>query len=753
MKNTFRMLVAGGALLASSLASAGIGLDRFAYPFVGSSGVGHVTPAAAYPFGLVQAGPDTSADGVYQGGWAHTSGYQHGERFVHRFSQLHLSGTGCASLGKIGILPFSVSPAEGADYRAEIVPESEVARPGRYSVRFADGIAVEIAAAPHAAAYRIAFPEGAAAKLLVDLDWAAASRSEKPASVFGSRTFASSLTVDAPDAVSGSLRTADWVEYELHFAMAFSSDCRVTCLKPQQGLRGGKWIVDFGKAGARPLEIRLALSLGSVEAARRNLAAEIPGFGFDAVRAKAERAWSDWFSRVEIDAAAEPAAVTNFASALYRLALQPNDIGDAGKSEYSTFSLWDTFRAAHPLYTILCPEKANAFVNSLLDHGERLGTLPLWPLMGRETHCMIGHHAVPVIADAILKGLANPGGTLGKGIDRERAFRLVDESLRREHRPTSTATWGLLKEDWEALDRYGYYPFDRLTGEFEGKKVLGESVSRTLECAYDDACAARLALALGKREEAAFFARRAGNWTNVFDRASGFARGRDSAGRWREPFDPFDCGAGPWIANDFTEGNSWQYTWHVMHDPEGLVAAMGGKEKFGEKLAALFAQRETVRGSSFVHDVSGLVGQYAHGNEPSHHVAYFFRWSDRPWMTDEIVRRVFDTQYFARADGLCGNDDCGQMAAWYVFSALGFYPFDPCGGEYVLGAPQVPGAVVRLEGGRTLKVVAKNFSRENRYVKSVAWNGRPLAGWILRHEELARGGELVFEMAPNPSER
>ena len=288
MKNTFRMLVAGGAFLASPLVQADIALEDFADPFVGSSGVGHVTPAAAYPFGLVQAGPDTSADGVYQGGWAHTSGSQHGEHFVHRFSQLHLSGTGCASLGKIGILPFSVSPAEGADYRAEIVPESEVARPGSYAVRFADGIAVEIAAAPHAAAYRIAFPEGAAAKLLVDLDWAAASRSEKPASVFGSRTFASSLTVDAADAVSGSLRTADWVEYELHFAMAFSSDCRVTCLKPQQGLRGGKWIVDFGKAGARPLEIRLALSLalslGSVEAARRNLAAEIPGFGFDAVR-------------------------------------------------------------------------------------------------------------------------------------------------------------------------------------------------------------------------------------------------------------------------------------------------------------------------------------------------------------------------------------------------------------------------------------------------------------------------------------
>ena len=372
------------------------------------------------------------------------------------------------------------------------------------------------------------------------------------------------------------------------------------------------------------------------------------------------------------------------------------------------------------------PERVDGFVDSMLAHYRAMGFLPVIPYFGWESHCMIGNHAVPVIVDAYRKGF--------RAFDVDLAFEAVTNSLTVAHvdpfgRPK-------IKEDWALYDRYGYYPFDR---------IKGESVSRTLECGFDDWCAAEFCRLLGRGDEARFRAR-AAFWKNVFDPSLGLMRGKHSNGTWRTPFDPFRLGHDHNTANDFTEGNAFQYTWHVLQDPEGLIAAMGGRASFVKRLDALFAQPERTEGMGFVGDVTGLIGQYAHGNEPSHHVAYFYALAGRPDRTAEVVREVCDRFYGVGPGDLCGNDDCGQMSAWYVFAAMGFYPFNPCSGEYVLGAPQFPEVRLALPGGVSFRVVAKNLSRANKYVKSVTLNGRPLAGPRLKHADVVSGGELVFEM-------
>lgn len=717
-------------------------------PFIGTAGVGHMSPAATCPFGMVQAGPDTSASpDRYAADWPHTSGYQFGDGYVFRFSQTRVFGTGCGSLGNIGLLPFVDEPASGV-YSSALDKGSERARPGHYAVRIggAHPIACEIAAGEHTAHYRFAFRRGERMRLLLDADWGivgpAASREWRPFA--GRVTRQSEVRFDDATSAVGRIDVADWVEYSVSFALRFSRPvAERRQIRKGDGLRGDTFVLDFGEAGDAPLEVCVGLSATSPEAARRNLAAEMGDFDFDGHLRSAEKRWQDVLSRVALGAETDATVATNFHSALYRACLQPHNLADVGEPpRYSTFSLWDTYRAAHPLYTVLCPERVDGFIQSMLAQYREQGYLPIWPLWGKDTHCMVGHHAVPVIVDAYLKGF--------RGFDVDSAYAAVADSLTNVHVAASRAMWGLLKEDWPNYDRYGYIPLDGMEERpTDGRPVRGESVSRTLECAYDDACAARFAAALGKTEDARRFKARSESWRNLLDPATGFMRGRRKDGSWRTPFDPLTVGHCWWQDNDFTEGNSWQWTWHVMHDPDGLVAALGGRERFGRKLSALFeADSKLVAAANVVAmDVSGLIGQYAHGNEPSHHVAYFFRWSDTPHKTDELVGQIVRSMYKPIPDGLCGNDDCGQMSAWYIFSALGFYPFDPCGGEYVIGAPQVPKAKVKLANGKTFEVVAKGFSKESRYVKSVTLNGRPVTDWKIRHADIMAGGELVFEMA------
>ena len=712
--------------------------------FIGTAGDGHCTPGAAYPFGLVLAGPDTGTEGSTAD--EHQSGYQHGDDRLYRFSQLHVNGTGCPTLGHLGLLPLTSPAGEGLLY-ATIDKTDERGEPGYYAVRLKESdIDCETTVGPHTTAYRIAYPPSRRRILVVDGDWGVSAASAKPEPIGGQYVRETSFEFPAPDRLRVYAKIRSWSDYSLWWDIVFSSPVSARRrLAPGRGGRGETWELEF-PASATRLEVRMGISTVSAEGARRNLEAEMPSFAFDAQRLAVRKAWNEIFSLVELGEGTDPVIAANLRAALYRLCIQPNNIADVGSEPvYTTFSLWDTYRAAHPLYTILTPERVDGFVNSMLRQYRRQGYLPLFSLMGNEAHGMIGHHAVPVIVDAYLKGF--------RGFDVEAAYEAVTNSLTVPHRPCNDATWGLLKEDWPAYEQYGYIPFDGMEESYGSRKVIGESVSRTLEDAYDDACAARFASALGRTSDAERFTRRSGFWKNVFDPEIGFVRGRDKAGRWRTPFDPFALGHCWWADSDFTEGNAWQWTWHVMQDPEGLVAALGGRAAFGAKLQSLFeapSDKKSAAGT-FTGDVTGLIGQYAHGNEPSHHTAYFFRWSDRPWMTDEIVRRVFDTQYSPRPDGLCGNDDCGQMAAWYIFSALGFYPFDPCGGEYVIGAPQVPRARVKVKGEgeqwNLFTMTARNLSKENKYVKSVTLNGKPITDWKLRHADIMSGGELVFEMS------
>ena len=683
-------------------------------PFIGTLGNAHCFPNACVPFGLVQAGP---ASGTAE--WKYTGGYQYDDAKLYGFVQDAISGTGVCDLGDVLVQPFCGSFDEGSDFR--FAKSQEAAKAGYYTVTYADcGVTTEVTASPHAAIYRIAGGKGL--KLLVDQHWGTVNKGRLERHVLESET-------DFPDdfTLTGHNHNSMWVDRHYYFAMKFSRKVTgKTLLKPRTPHeKGARHVLEFAP-GEGPLYVKIALSATSREAALANLAAEMPDFDFDARRADAVRRWNDFLGRAEVVEGTEDEKTT-FYTSLYHLGISPNDIADVGApADYGTLSLWDTFRAAHPLYTILCPERVTDFVASMMRDYELNGFLPIWTLWDKDNQCMIGTHSVPVLVDAYLKGFA---------YDWEKVYAAVRNTLREKH-PNRR------KEGWETIDRYGYFPFDQLKGE---------GVSRLLECAYDDWCAARLAEKLGGREaDVKFFDRRAQNYRNVFDKSILLVRGKDSQGRWREPYDPIRLGHGATTANDFTEGNGWQYTWHVMHDPEGLVSLFGGKQPFATQLEKLFTMRTTTEGDGFVLDVTGLIGQYAHGNEPSHHTIYFFQYADRGDLTAKYVREVCDRFYLNKPDGLSGNDDCGQMSAWYVFSAMGFYPFNPCGGDYVLGAPQIPAVKLNLANGRTFTVFARNLTKENKYVKSVRLNGRPLAGFILRHADILKGGTLEFEMTADP---
>ena len=721
MKNALSLSVAFAVFAASAAED---DPARWVDPYIGCSYNGHCFAAACTPFGLVQAGPDTG----YMW-WDYCSGYRYADTNILGFSQTHLSGTGCGDLGDVLLMPFTgATDLARTNYASAYRKETQTAEPGFYAVTLDDNRAkVQIAAADHSALYQIDYDGAGDPKLLVDLQHGILNWSERnPAK----RVVSCDARQEGDRTIVGTVGTKMWVDRKFSFALVF--DRRITSWtelpRRDPAEVGRRFVLGFDMPAGGRLKAKFAISSKDDVGARRNLAAEIPDWELGRVKASARAAWNALLSRMEAEGS--PDQLKTFYTSLYHLFIQPNNIADADEEPfYSTFSYWDTFRAAHPLCTIIVPEMIDSFVRSTLRQCDAQGYMPIWTLWGRDNYCMIGSHSIPVVVDAYLKGF--------RGFDAAKAYESIRKSLTADApgRPFNhTGVW----------EKFGYYPFDI---------VRTESVSRTLEHAYDDWCAARFAEALGRKADAELFGRRSENWTNVFDRTVGFARGRDSKGGWREPFSPFklnvgDRGDGP---KDFTEGNSWQYTWHVMQNPEGFVAALGGAGPFVEKLDKLFSQPEKVEGMGFALDATGLIGQYAHGNEPSHHTAYFFQFAGRGDRTAEVVREVCDKFYRPEPDGLCGNDDCGQMSAWYLFSAMGFYPFNPCGGEYVIGAPQVPKVTVSLPGGKRFTVVARNLSRENKYVKSVVLNGSPLKGFVIRHDDVMKGGELVFEMCASPS--
>ena len=675
--------------------------------FAGTDGTGHCHPCATTPFGAIQAGPQT---GNYA--WEYCGGYQWADARIQGFSQNRISGTGSSELGDLLMMPFTGKVVR-EDYSSRFDKASEQAEPGFYSCRLEDfGIQAELSCTPHVAIHRYT-PEGEPVRLLLDLQ---SAQIESEQQMFHRVTEAWQDWSDSMH-VSGFTHSKAWNDRVIYYDIEFSRPYTVAAVLPLRDTaeRIARRVLDFGPS-TEPLLVKAAISVESVDGARGSIATELPGWDFEAVRNNAKQAWNEHLGRIEIDA--DPVHKRIFYTAMYHLMQHPGNIADAGRAPfYSTMSLWDTFRAAHPLFTLVAPEIVDGVVGSCMRYYDAQGFLPIWTLGGTDNFGMIGNHSVPVIVDAWMKGF--------KGFDPETLYRAIRRSLTEDH----------IKYDWGAYDRCGYFPDD---------VTLVESVSRTLECGFDDWCAARMAEGLGHSEDAAFFDKRAGYWRNVFDPDLKLMRARDSQGNWETPFDPFKVGH--WkTGGAFTEGNSWQYTWHVLQDIPGLIEAMGGREAFVSKLDTLFTLTGDL-GSGETVDVSGLVGQYAHGNEPSHHVIYLYSMAGAPDKAADLLHEVWESQYKDGPDGLSGNDDCGQMSAWYIFTAMGFYPVKPCGGEYVIGAPQLPRLTLKLPDGKTFTILAKGIGKGRHHVASVSLNGKPLTDWTVRHEDILGGGTLIFTM-------
>lgn len=718
----FVFAVCGGMLRADDLGPLG-----FVNPFIGSQVEGHTFPGACAPFGMVQPGPDTGTNNLHT-----CSGYIWDDEVIHGFSQTHLNGTGCPCLGDVRLFPFT-GEALRTNYWSRYAKTSQVAQPGYYAVTLEEsGVRAEMTCTKRVAFHRYTYACEGPARLLVDLHYGLHVLWQVKRDRLVS--FCEERLEDA-QTLTGHLSKHGWFNREVFFVVKFDRPIKAQQrFFEQPGFKAPQYVFDFDLKKGEQLGVKVALSTVSIENAKKNLQAELPGWDFERVRAQTQAVWTRMLNRIAITGSNEQKI--NFYTALYRLFIQPSDISDVtgeyrgadnmmgrvqpGHAYYSTLSLWDTFRAAHPLYTIIAPELVEDVVRSMVAHFQAAGYLPVWTLWGKESDDMIGNHAVPVIVDAYLKGFTN--------FDAEEAFVAIKKSLTIPHN----------KSHWDLLDQYGYLPFD---------KVDHEAVSKTLEYTIDDHCAARMAQALGRQQDADFLFKRAQNYRNLFDAQTGLMRGRDAQGKWREPFSEFSMHWNKKFGRDYTEGNAWQYTWHVLHAPEGLIDLMGGKKAFYTKLNTLFTLPDYVPVEGEKKSmILGFVGQYAHGNEPSHHVAYLFPYAGHPERTAELVRKICTEQYLNKPDGLTGNDDCGQMSAWYLFSSMGFYPVNPCADGYVFGAPQLPEMVVDVGHGRTLKIVAKNLSKENLYVKSIRLNGKKLSGIKIRHEDVVAGGELVYEM-------
>ena len=728
MKKTtllFCTLAAGSALFSCSAPQQETATDYTQYvnTFIGAADNGHTFPGACRPFGMIQTSPVTGAVG-----WRYCSEYVYEDSVIWGFTQTHLNGTGCMDLGDILVMPVTGNRHRAWDgYRSSFQKNSESATPGYYTVTLDEpGVKAELTATLHTALHRYTYSKADSASVLIDLQHGPAWNEKQ----YHSQVKACDVKWENDSTLSGHVRNSVWVDQDYFFTLQFNRPVISTVDLPMGETEKGRRIVaTFDLQPGEEVLMKIAMSTTGVEGAKANMAAEQPGWDFEGTRKQAKDEWNSYLSRIEMEGT--PDEMTNFYTCFYHALIQPNEISDVdgkyrnaadsivtatGGKFYSTFSLWDTYRAAHPFYTMIVPERVDGFVNSLIDQAEVQGFLPIWGLWGKENYCMIANHGVSVVAEAYAKGF--------KGFDAERAFQAIKQTQTVSHK---------LKSNWEDYMKYGYFPTDL---------TAAESVSSTLESVYDDYAAADMARRMGKTEDAAYFSKRADFYKNLFDPTTKFMRPRKSDGTWKSPFDPTQAAHAESNGGDYTEGNAWQYTWHVQHDVPGLIALLGGEEAFTNKLDSLF----TVELRTQLADVTGLIGNYAHGNEPSHHVTYLYTLAGKPERTQELIRQIFDTQYRPAPDGLCGNDDCGQMSAWYMFSAMGFYPVNPVSGEYVFGAPQMPKFVLHLQDGKTFTVLAEGLSKEHKYVESITLNGEPYTKNYITHEDIMKGGTLVYKM-------
>ncbi|HYW71971.1 MAG TPA: GH92 family glycosyl hydrolase, partial [Pyrinomonadaceae bacterium] len=696
-------------------------LTRYVDPFIGTGGHGHTYPGATMPFGMVQLSPDTRLTG-----WDGCSGYHYSDHIIYGFSHTHLSGTGISDYGDILLMPTlgSVSLLN-RDYAATFSHQNETAEPGDYAVRLDNNIFVELTATARAGFHRYSFPtEASARNVILDL-------------AHRDRVLDSYLRIVDDTHIEGYRRSSSWAKDQIvYFAAEFSQpfktfgigkdDLVSESLREARGTNL-KAFFGFPAHDPRAVFVKVGISAVSIEGARKNLAAEIPDWDFEKIKADAKRAWNGELNKIQVSGGTEPQLKT-FYTALYHAMLAPNLFMDVdgqyrgrdfqnhpanGFENYTVFSLWDTFRAAHPLYTIIDQKRTRDFIRTFLAQYQQGGRLPVWELAANETDTMIGYHAVPVIADAAAKGIG--------GFDLNLAFEAMKHSA---------------ELNQTGLRAYAYHGYLEVLEE-------KESVSKTLEYAYDDWCIAQVAHRLGRADDYRRYLRRAQFYQNLFDRESGFMRPRINGG-WLSPFDPRE------VSFNFTEANAWQYTFFVPQDVSGLIELMGGKEKFARQLDELFTTESKTTGREQA-DITGLIGQYAHGNEPSHHMAYLYDYINQPWKTQQRVRQIMDNFYTPQPDGLIGNEDCGQMSAWYVLSAAGFYPVTPGSPIYAIGTPLFPETRLRFENGKQFVIKANGVSAANIYIQSARLNGKPYHKSFFSQADLMAGGELVFQMGPSPN--
>jgi predicted alpha-1,2-mannosidase len=738
-------------------------LIQYVNPLIGTQRMGHTYPGATVPFGMVQLSPDTDTisyeiDGKYNRDvYAYCSGYQYDDPTIVGFSHTHFSGTGHSDLGDFLVMPtvgtLQLNPGTASQpesgYRSAYSHQNEVAEPGYYKVKLDDhGILAEMTATTRVGFHQYTFPETDSAHIILDLIHGIYNYEDKNVWTF--------IRVENDTLVTGYRQTNGWARTRVvYFAMAFSKPFSEYGHKkydksvyrgfyrkfdeskdfPEMAGKKIRAYFDFKMEEGEKLKIKFALSSVSTDGALKNLEAEIPDWDFERMVKESQGKWNTELNKVVVETMT-PGDKTTFYTALYHTFLSPTvymDVDGAyrgldqnihqadGFTNYTTFSLWDTYRALHPLFNLIQPARNVDMIKSMLAHYDQSvhPMLPVWSHYANENWCMIGYHAVSVIADAVVKG--NDGFDTGHALEA----------------CVNTASYDL----YDGLSFYkkmGYVPEDKNSS----------SVSKTLEYAYDDWTIAQLARKIGNADVDQIFTRRSANFLNVYDPGIGFMRPKLNDGSWKVPFDPLNTSG-----QGFIEGNAWNYSLFVPHQITQMISLMGGNEKFSRHLDSLFTMHLSDENFKETEDITrdGIIGCYVHGNEPGHHIPYLYNWTGQPWKTQEKVRMIMKAMYAPEPDGLCGNDDCGQMSAWYVFSALGFYPVCPGADWYAIGSPLVKSAFISLENGNKLKIEVENQSEENVYIQNVIINGKPYSGNYLNHELLVSGSEIVFVMGSRPN--
>lgn len=709
-------------------------ITKYVNPFIGTGAIdgglsGNNYPGATSPFGMIQLSPDTSE----APNWGDASGYDYNRNTIFGFSHTRLSGTGASDLIDITLMPTSSGRTSSA-----FTHDEEKARPGYYQVMLKDeNINAELTTTQRNGIHRYQYPAGKDAEIILDMDHSADKGS------WGRRIINSQIRILNDHAVEGYRIITGWAKLrKIYFYMEFSSPILTSTLRDGGRVHENTAVINgtnlhgcfrFGQLNGKPLTCKVALSSVSMENARQNMEQEAPHWDFDRYVAAADADWEKQLGKIEVKGTEVQKEI--FYTALYHTMIQPNTMSDVNgeymaadyttrkvannETHYTTFSLWDTFRASHPLYTLLEPERVTDFVKSMIRQYEYYGYLPIWQLWGQDNYCMIGNHSIPVITDAILKGIP--------GIDMEKAYEAVYNSSVTSH-PNSP---------FEVWEKYGFMP----------ENIQTQSVSITLEQAFDDWCVAQLAAKLNKDTDYQRFHKRSEYYRNLFHPKTKFFQSKNDKGEWIEPFDPYQYGGNG--GHPFTEGNAWQYFWYVPHNIQALMELTGGMKAFEQKLDTFFTS--TYKSEQMNHNASGFVGQYAHGNEPSHHVAYLYNFAGQPWKTQKYVSHILNTLYNNTSSGYAGNDDCGQMSAWYVFSAMGFYPVNPADGRYIIGSPLLDECTLKLAGNKEFRIRTIRKSPEDIYIQSVTLNGKKHKDFFITHQDIMNGGTMVFKMGKKPS--